>query len=776
MTGKILKKLSIFLFLIMLVSVSAGLTHTTRAAEAQQRYITITLHAGENGYFSDPSVTEKTTVQFAGDVFEDDTVPDNSVPGMMFLGWATEENMDDPNVISGMTNCSVIGSDLYAVWTDMCEVYYTVNDGYILMDDGSEYQAVLMKYSPGQYFQPLDAYHFGDSPFVADGWYTGAYSIDGGTECTEETLITGPYLDVHVKWKLSEDLVDFMQTDRDYPLQITGHEEYLAFRPEETATYEIITKDNADPDDHAYIVMMDADQNVLMESTFDKTTGNATLSSVMEAGRTYFFALRETGGDAADFTAVIRKADCVRVTFHINRPGMSDVWFDNDPSSTEKTIEIRKGEKIGSYSHTGITISDPKITSLIGWSGDPDAEWKDDSLTADRDMDVYGIYADLSYFIIDAGEGYFPMENNASVIRYVYFTDMPFIAYYDPHISDVTKKFAGWSRDPNATKPDEDIIEGVTLCEEIGDTLYAVYDEKLMETFDANGGYMMDNPGITTYTSSKGKGHIFYGMALMHQDPRMVPIGWRDQNGVFIPYTSNIYPYYHIEEDTVYTAVWGYKVIVDANGGYFPEIGTAAVSVAMECGGTFSLEEYREDLGEMVNLDGTLYLAGWATSPEAKEPDVFEGKTPVEGLDRVYAVWKKDSYRFTEGAGSVWTTGSSEGLRFVIKRTGDDRETYGCFTGAEVDGETITADDFETGEGSLILTLKPGYLSGLTEGKHELTVRFGEDSVSADFITAPPREDAPYTGYGGHGPVLMILVTVCALMSAISIMRRKSRA
>ncbi len=61
----------------------------------------------------------------------------------------------------------------------------------------------------------------------------------------------------------------------------------------------------------------------------------------------------------------------------------------------------------------------------------------------------------------------------------------------------------------------------------------------------------------------------------------MVPLGWNDQNGEFIPYTLGEYPYYHLESDTTYTALWGYKVILDANEGIFPQLNLMSVAAVI---------------------------------------------------------------------------------------------------------------------------------------------------------------------------------------------------
>lgn len=250
----------------------------------------------------------------------------------------------------------------------------------------------------------------------------------------------------------------------------------------------------------------------------------------------------------------ITKAPCARVTFHANRDAKSDAWFDDDPAVTAKTIPIAIGEEIHSYSRSGLTFADPDAVLFSGWSTDPDKQWVDDYVIVEGDMDVYALTVDKILVTLDGNGGRFRLEDNAPVIREQFMPGESFKPKADPRISENTVKFSGWSRNPDAEVPDEDIIETVTPAEELeGMTLYAVYGEKVLERFIGNGGFFLDNPDNTVYESTKGKGHIFYGMIVHHPNHRMNCIGWVDQNGVYIPYETDTYPYYHVNEDTEYT-------------------------------------------------------------------------------------------------------------------------------------------------------------------------------------------------------------------------------
>jgi hypothetical protein len=472
--------------------------------------------------------------------------------------------------------------------------------------------------------------------------------------------------------------------------------------------------------------------------------GDVALRIEMEAGKVYFFTIREMGGQDLDIKFMITKAPYANVTFHANRDSQGDAWFDDDPSLTAKTIPIAIGEEIHSYSRSGLTYADPEAVLFSGWSTDPDKAWVDDYVIVEGDMDVYALAEDKIMVTLDANGGYFRLADNAPVIREQFAKGTAFVTRNDPRISDNTIKFAGWSRNPDALVPDEDIIERVTPAEELnGVTLYAVYGEKVLEIFNGNGGYFLGNPENTVYESTKGKGHVFYGMVVHHPDPRMKCIGWVDQNGVYIPYEIDAYPYYHVNEDTEYTAQWGYEVRLDANGGIFAKAGSRTLALPMEYDGLFSLANYSEMIGEAVNYDGSKYFAGWATTPDAEEPDVFEGVTKVRDIDTVYAVWKDDTYYWADGEHGTWTKGSEEGLTFTVKRKGDDRETFPAFKGAYINDTQIYADSFKTAEGSLIFTLLPEYLETLPAGSHKLTLSFNETDMETDFTIEEPSSEEP---------------------------------
>lgn len=109
--------------------------------------------------------------------------------------------------------------------------------------------------------------------------------------------------------------------------------------------------------------------------------------------------------------------------------------------------------------------------------------------------------------------------------------------------------------------------------------------------------------------------------------------------------------------------------------------------------------------------------------------------TVSEGHDSVYAMalktitlkGTKNTYKFLEGENGSWTQGSDGTLRFRVN--GDISK----FTGVKVDGIMLSADQYTVESGSMSITLKAGYLKGLSVGTHKITVVYTDGECSANF-------------------------------------------
>ena len=104
-------KKKLLIVLVIMTIIFANVSPTIVQAQETERFVTITLHAGENGYFETPDETEKESVQFRGETFQERATPNNTNPEMMFLGWAKTPDADSPDVFVGMINAGMIGTD-----------------------------------------------------------------------------------------------------------------------------------------------------------------------------------------------------------------------------------------------------------------------------------------------------------------------------------------------------------------------------------------------------------------------------------------------------------------------------------------------------------------------------------------------------------------------------------------------------------------------------------------------------------------------------------------
>ena len=713
-----------------------------------ERYKTIHLHAGEHGYF-ETSTGHQTTIdsiQFKGDSFEERREPVPNDVSYHFLGWATTPDASTPDISVGGTNTSMIGDDVYAVWSNMCTVLYNANQGTIDVGNGPQLKEYY-DYTCGDPFIHFVPESF--NPEVVDftGW-TFNYN-DNNNPVPNDYIVNDILTNVIATYEFDDNEIDDMILDEEYHLDIYHGGKFFKFTPDETTVYEILTTDissdnpDVDLDDvFAYIAMMSADTKVTALSNPLPDNHNNHIVQTLTAGTTYYFQIREMGMYGAyhiNMDAMIRKSEYYTVTYHANH---EDVWFDDDETKITKEIPFTPGTRVDDYSAevARLHIEDMEHLQFVSWGTTPDAEFDpEEHVILDSDIDLYAIYYEKNSIILDANGGYFPMNSNLGIYKYTYIVGYPFDPPFEPHNDDTQVKIAGWSRNPDATEPDPDILEMVTDPETLPRTLYAVYTEKILETFDANGGYLLDDNTVTTYESTKGIGHIFYGLSLFHEDPRMMPLGWTDQDDEFIPYTPGAYPYYQNKGDTEYTAVWGYEVLLDANGGIFPNLYVDKVYAVMPYEGTFSLDSVIDQLGPALPDNPNQYLIGWATTPDATTPDIIPGETLVSTLDHVYAVYGDDTYYFEKGEDSTWNKGNEDGLEIIIKRQGFDADTYSAFTYVKVDGEFVSSENYTRREGSLILKLKPSYLETLSEGEHTLVFAFGgEEELSTTFTISKP--------------------------------------
>ena len=179
--------------------------------------------------------------------------------------------------------------------------------------------------------------------------------------------------------------------------------------------------------------------------------------------------------------------------------------------------------------------------------------------------------------------------------------------------------------------------------------------------------------------------------------------------------------------------------------------------------------------------------------PAGKDPGVyyyFCFVTPGSGLDSRYQIRtrvvkvevvaeeKPDIVYSANGAPAEYKIGSGENLVYTVKRSVNDEETFGNFTGATMDGKAIPAGGMTTAKGSLVLTLKSGYLDTLGAGDHKLKISFTDGEMESSLkiraaapTAAPAAVKIPKTGDSGNPAVWIILVLagLCGLGAVLKV-------
>lgn len=142
---------------------------------------------------------------------------------------------------------------------------------------------------------------------------------------------------------------------------------------------------------------------------------------------------------------------------------------------------------------------------------------------------------------------------------------------------------------------------------------------------------------------------------------------------------------------------------------------------------SIKLETVNENYFADVDTGLTMTLNGEAVDASQITVD--------EGCDTVYTMELKtmqptvaqSTYKFLEGENASWTQGGNGTLRFRVNGE------ISKLTGVKVDGAMLSADQYTVKSGSTIITLKSGYLKGLSVGTHKITVIYTDGECSADF-------------------------------------------
>lgn len=163
-------------------------------------------------------------------------------------------------------------------------------------------------------------------------------------------------------------------------------------------------------------------------------------------------------------------------------------------------------------------------------------------------------------------------------------------------------------------------------------------------------------------------------------------------------------------------------------------------------------------------------------TPTPSEPSTMQGEstttpTPASATTASTQGGQQVVPTIIEGAGSSYTQGSGNTIYF---RSSD---AFANFQKVMVDNAELSADCYTATEGSIIITLKPEYLSTLAAGSHSISIVSANGVATANFEvqTADTTAVSPKTGDNGQAALwITLLILSCGALTAVGI-RKKVR-
>lgn len=318
-------------------------------------------------------------------------------------------------------------------------------------------------------------------------------------------------------------------------------------------------------------------------------------------------------------------------------------------------------------------------------------------------------------------------------------------------------------------------------------------------TFDANGGTLTGDATMTTDangnlgslpTAPSWEGYTFTGWF-------DAAIGGNEvTTGTSFTANTTVYAQWTRNGDTP-TPGASYTITFDPNGGTLAEgvvntrtTGTdgklaGVVSAPVMDGYTFVGWFTATNGGEQVTTsyvftaDATVY-AQWTQNTTPVDPD--DPNVPDNPDDSDQPI--KPVYNVIDGANGQWTAESGAALE--VRADGE----FANFDHVRVDGVRVDEMHYDAREGSTIITLKPSFLSTLSDGVHSLTFAYrdgGEANtnftvaakpavyVPGDADATPTQVDATVAADGASGVDVpktgdnaLVILYVCMMVAAIA--------
>lgn len=323
------------------------------------------------------------------------------------------------------------------------------------------------------------------------------------------------------------------------------------------------------------------------------------------------------------------------------------------------------------------------------------------------------------------------------------------------------------------------IINGGTVTATAGTASQESYGLEISSVSGAEGkislssNAIVDASGVTAASNKKPEGYIDeIGTTFKHYAPTITDGAnssyvQGSQNTVYFHSSNTFTSFKKVLVDNkeisadCYTATEGSIVIT-----FKPEyLNTLAV-------GTHSISIVSEEGTAITNFT----VQAVSTTPTPSEPSTTQGESTTTSTPASTSTASTQGSQqviptIIEGAGSSYTKGSGNTIYF---RSSD---AFANFQKVMVDNVELSADCYTATEGSIIITLKPEYLSTLAAGSHSISIVSANGVATANFEvqTADTTAVSPKTGDNGQAALwITLLILSCGALTAVGI-RKKVR-
>ena len=323
------------------------------------------------------------------------------------------------------------------------------------------------------------------------------------------------------------------------------------------------------------------------------------------------------------------------------------------------------------------------------------------------------------------------------------------------------------------------IINGGTVTATAGTASQESYGLEISSVSGVEGKILLssnaivDASGVTAASNKKPEGYIDeIGTTFKHYAPTITDGAnssyvQGSQNTVYFHSSNTFTSFKKVLVDNkeisadCYTATEGSIVIT-----FKPEyLNTLAV-------GTHSISIVSEEGTAITNFT----VQAVPTTPTPSEPSTTQGESTTTSTPASTSTASTQGSQqviptIIEGAGSSYTQGSGNTIYF---RSSD---AFANFQKVMVDNAEISADCYTATEGSIIITLKPEYLSTLAAGSHSISIVSANGVATANFEvqTADTTAVSPKTGDNGQAALwITLLILSCGALTAVGI-RKKVR-